>query len=68
MSNIPLRTISQFCEENDAFTVGGVRWLVFNECSNGLKQSGAIYRVGRRVLINPEKFFAWIEKKQTEAA
>jgi len=68
MSDIPLRTISQFCEENDAFTEGGIRWLIFNEDKNGIKEAGAVYRLGRRVYINPEKFLAWIEQRQIKAA
>jgi hypothetical protein len=45
----------------DAFTVGGLRDCIFNEHKNGLANSGAIVRMGRKVLINEEKFFAWIE-------
>lgn len=68
MCTIDLRTVHQFCRENNAFTEGGIRWLIFNEENNGLKESGAIYRVGRRVYVNPHKFFGWIEKRQTKVA
>lgn len=54
-------TVKQFSEKHPAFTNGGIRALIFNEDSNGLKQSGAIVRVGRKVLIEETKFFAWVE-------
>jgi hypothetical protein len=56
-------TVQQFCETYPAFKVGGVRSQIFNENANGLKASGAIVRNGRKVLIKPEKFFAWIESQ-----
>ena len=34
---------------------------IFHEETNGLKRSGAIIRIWRRILINKEKFFAWLE-------
>ncbi|WNB76775.1 hypothetical protein [Methylomonas koyamae] len=54
-------TVNQFCDKYPAFTRGGVRALVFNENSNGLAASGAIVRIGRKVLINEDKFFGWVE-------
>ena len=56
-------TVQQFCETYPAFKVGGVRSQIFNEETNGLKQSGAIVRNGRKILIKPEQFFAWIESQ-----
>ena len=51
--------------------VGGLRHLIHHAYTrhsskgeipgNGLIEAGAIVKVGRRVLINPEKFFAWVE-------
>jgi hypothetical protein len=54
-------TVNQFTEKHAAFTKGGLRALIFNENTNGLKQSGAIVRIGRKVLISEEKFFGWVE-------
>ncbi len=54
-------TVSQFIEQYKAFTHGGMRSLIFNENTNGLASSGAIIRIGRKVLINENKFFAWVE-------
>lgn len=56
-----LSTVNQFVDKHQAFTRGGLRSLIFNENSNGLAKSGAIVRVGRKVLIDEAKFFAWIE-------
>jgi hypothetical protein len=39
-----------------------MRALIFNETTNGLKDAGAIVRVGRKVLINEEVFFAWVQQ------
>ena len=57
-------TVKEFCEPHDAFTNGGVRSRIFNETTKGLKASGAIVRLGRKVLINEQTFFQWIENQQ----
>ncbi len=59
-----LLTVNQFTEKHPAFTVGALRWMIFNAKDNDLQQSGAIIRLGKRILISEEKFFNWIESKQ----
>jgi len=54
-------TVQQFVQRHPAFTNGGLRSLIFFEHKNGLAKSGAIIRVGRKILICEEKFFGWIE-------
>jgi hypothetical protein len=54
-----LRTVDQLCQEHPAFTPGGIRWLLFHRHSNGLES--AVVRVGRRVFIDVERFFAWVD-------
>lgn len=54
-------TVQEFTKRHAAFKTGGLRALIFNENTNGLKSSGAIVRIGRKVLINEPKFFAWVE-------
>ena len=64
-------TVAQFSERNPAFTEPSVRNLIFKaeprESSrglipgNGLIEAGAIVRLGRKVLINEERFFAWVQ-------
>jgi hypothetical protein len=56
-------TVNQFTDKYQAFTKGGVRALIFNENSNGLAKSGAVVRLGRKVLIDESKFFAWVESQ-----
>ena len=58
-----LITVRQFPTKHPAFTTGGLRSLIFHESSNGLKASGAVVRIGRRVLLDEAKFFAWIESQ-----
>jgi phage tail protein X len=54
-------TVNQFCEKHKAFKVGGVRAQIFNAENNGLAESGAIIRDGRKVLINEPRWFARLE-------
>ena len=56
-------TVQQFTKHHPAFTIGGLRSLIFNEHSNGLAKSGAVVRIGRKVLIKEEKFFGWVEEQ-----
>lgn len=56
-------TVNQFISKQPAFTKGGLRALIFNEHKNGLANSGAIVRIGRKVLIDEAKFFAWVESQ-----
>ncbi len=58
-----LLSVNIFSEKHAAFTKGGLRSLIFNEHSNGLAKSGAIVRIGRKVLIDESKFFAWVESQ-----
>ena len=56
-----LFTVKQFAAKEPAFTVGGLRSLIFNGNSNGLVDSGAIIRIGRKVLIDENAFGLWVE-------
>jgi hypothetical protein len=58
-------TVQQFCKRYPAFTVGGMRYQIFNEGTNGLKEAGAIIRNGRKVLIKESAYFAWLEGNQS---
>ncbi|MDO9160896.1 MAG: hypothetical protein Q8N35_06170 [Methylococcaceae bacterium] len=61
-------TVQQFAKRHPAFNTGGLRALIFNENSNGLAKSGAIVRIGRKVLIDEAKFFAWVESQNQGVA
>ncbi|HDZ79360.1 MAG TPA: DNA-binding protein [Gammaproteobacteria bacterium] len=60
-----LQTIKQFCHDNPAFVEGGVRWQIFNEKQNGLSESGAVVRMGRKILIFPKKYLKWAVSGKT---
>jgi hypothetical protein len=63
-------TVEQCSARNPAFTVPALRNLIFKAESrpssrgeipgNGLAESGAIIRLGRRVLLDEAKFLAWV--------
>jgi hypothetical protein len=61
-------TVQQFTKRHPAFTVGGLRSLIFNEHTNGLSKSGAVVRIGRKVLISEAFFFIWLEAQNKAEA
>ncbi len=61
-----LFTVRQFSEKHKAFPEGGLRFIIFNEATNGAKDAGAIIRAGRKVLINEDNFFKWISSRNTK--
>lgn len=54
-----LLTAEQFVQRHSAFTLGGLRWWLFHRRANGLDQ--AVVRVGRRIYIDENKFFEWVD-------
>ncbi len=61
LSRPTLLTVNQFCQQHPAFTQGGLRWLLFHRQQNGLEQ--AVIQVGRRILINVDGFFRWLDQQ-----
>lgn len=55
-TNQTLYTVKQFSEAEPAFSEGGLRWLIFNEESNGMKAAGAFPKCGGKRLIHRENF------------
>jgi len=55
-----LKTVSQFCEANPAFSSGSMRNMLFYRDMNGLIECGAVVCLGKRILIDCDKFFAWL--------
>lgn len=51
-------TVAQFCKRHPAFTVGGMRHLLFFN-PEGMREA-CVARFGRRVLIDEAAFFAWL--------
>jgi hypothetical protein len=73
-----LFTVEQFSDRHPAFPQSAIRSHILNSADrlnsrgeriagNGLAASGAIVRVGRRVLIDEQAFFRWIAGQQRNA-
>jgi hypothetical protein len=61
-------TVSQFVNQHAAFNTGGLRSLIWNEHQNGLAKSGAIVRIGRKILIDESLFMGWVQSQQKAVA
>jgi hypothetical protein len=62
-------TFKQFSQENHAWSQASLRWLRFNESTNGLAEAGAFIQIGtKRVLIYKPRFFAWVRSGQKRSA
>lgn len=67
-----LLTVRQFSDKHPAFPQGSLRNLIFNaenrQTSKGMvKGNGleiALIRIGKKILIDEAKFFAWIDAQQ----
>ena len=55
-----LLSVKQLVAEQPALTTGSVRWQLFHRKTNGLAESGAIIKRGSRILIDREKYLAWL--------
>jgi hypothetical protein len=53
-------TVTQVPAIHPAFTEQILRWLIFKQEDNGLRKSGAVVRIGRKVLIDEERFLEWV--------
>jgi transposase len=59
-----LFTLKQFVEEQQLFSMGSIRNMIHKRNENGLENSGAVVRYGRKILINKEKFFQWLQNQE----
>lgn len=66
MTNPTYYTVKQFSQYHSAFPEGGIRHRIFHADTNGLNKSGAIIRNGRRILINEERWFSWLESQNNQ--
>lgn len=53
--------VTKWADSHQWPPLGGLRHLIFNAHENGFDK--VIRRVGRRVLIDEQKFFAWVESQ-----
>ena len=67
METPKLTAPNRFSQKYPDFPIGGIRHLIFHEAENGLAESGAIIRIGRKVLIDEAKFFAWVINRRAAA-
>lgn len=66
-----LLTVNQFNQRNPAWSELALRNLIFKAGTrhstrgeipgNGLIEAGAVVRIGRKVLIDEARFFAWVD-------
>lgn len=68
MNNPPLSTRLIPCTDWPKYhpwpSVAGLRWMIFNAKVSGFEK--VIKRVGRRVLIDEQKFFEFVEERNKE--
>lgn len=70
----PVFTVKQFSGRNPAWSEPALRNLIFKADTrhssrgeipgNGLIEAGAIVRIGRKVLIDEDAFFAWVDAQK----
>lgn len=54
-----LTTVRQTAELYAGFSTSSLRWLIFNQKTNGF--SICVRKIGRKVLIDLDQFEAWID-------
>ncbi len=54
-------SVNQLADRQPALTTNGIRHVIFNKEKNGLDKSGAICRIGKKLLIDEAKFIEWIQ-------
>ncbi|NCP62018.1 MAG: hypothetical protein GW748_01725 [Alphaproteobacteria bacterium] len=59
-------TVKQMAVKNPAFTESSLRYHIFNEHKNGINK--AICRIGKKILINEELFFEWLEDQNRRSS
>lgn len=64
LENDQLLTIRQFCSSFPWPSESALRAYIYRACALGLQE--AFTRVGRRILINPKKFFELIKQIQSQ--
>ena len=57
-----ITTVTRFAEKHDGNTEQSIRWAVFKADQNGLAESGAMFRKGRRVFIVEDRYLNWLSQ------
>ena len=61
-----ITTVTKLAEKHDGITEQSIRWAIFNAKKNGLHESGAVVRKGRRILLVEERYLKWLGIRGTE--
>ena len=61
-----LLTLKQFLARQTAWSEAALRNHIFYADTNGLKESGAIVRIGRKILISEPLFIGWVLSQTKE--
>ena len=62
MSHKNYLTVKQMAAKHPAFSEASLRYHIFNETRNGLDK--ALIRVGKKILIDEDAFWAWLENQR----
>ncbi len=70
-----LLTVRQFASKHPAFTESSLRWIIFNAKKRGNSKGAvfsngfesAIIRLGRKVLLDEERFFELVSAGQSSS-
>jgi hypothetical protein len=76
MTQRTLLTVRQFAEKHPAFSQGSLRNLIFNAQPRVTRKAAipgngfdvCLVRMGRKILIDEDKFFAWLDGRNGKAA
>jgi len=55
-----LLTIKQLLKKHPHLSMGGVRWMIVHRKKNGLDESACLFKPTGKVLIDEERFIAWL--------
>ncbi len=59
-----LYSVAEMVQRHGFLSEGQLRKLIFNSNTNGFDE--VILRLGRKVLINEDKFFEWLDNKNQQ--
>lgn len=59
-------TVREMAEVEEDLTYGAIRTDLFHRRSNGLEESGAVIRRGRRLLLHGARYLDWLDRRGRE--
>ena len=57
-----ITTVSKLVAKHPGLSEGGVRWAIFNAENNGLAETNALLKKGRRLFIVEERYLEWLSE------